>query len=120
MEGLVLSDRLCNLHVPTTMVKNGEYSGNMRISCSTLRVEKENCEDLTIQQFANFSLIFLFSLVLRNPDAMTRGESILGEGEIVFLDATTHLYNRSCPSVRRSVRQSVRTALFSNIENRSF
>ena len=45
-----------------------------------------------------------------------------------FLDATTHLYKRSCPSVRRSVRPSVRRSvrrsvcpvLFSKIEKRHF
>ena len=33
-----------------------------------------------------------------------------------FLDATTHLYKRSCPSVRPSVRASVCPVLFSNDE----
>jgi len=33
-----------------------------------------------------------------------------------FLDATTHLYKRSCPSVRPSVRRMVRPQLFSNAE----
>ena len=41
-----------------------------------------------------------------------------------FLDATTHLYKRSCPSVGPSVgpsvRRSVRPVLFSKDENREF
>ena len=40
-------------------------------------------------------------------------------GEL-FLDATSHLYKRSCPSVRPSVRRSVCPVLFSNIEKRHF
>ena len=36
--------------------------------------------------------------------------------DFIFLDATTHLYKRSCPSVRRSVRRSVCPALLSNDE----
>ena len=35
---------------------------------------------------------------------------------IYFLDATTHLYKRSSPSARPSLR----TVLFSNVENRGF
>ena len=37
-----------------------------------------------------------------------------------FLDATTHLYKRSCPSVRPSVGPSVRPQLFSNDEYGQF
>ena len=58
------------------MVKNDEYSGNMRSSCSTLRVETEETgeteeaeetEDLTIQQFADFSLIFFIFCCVTEP-----------------------------------------------------
>ena len=47
-----------------------------------------------------------------NLAAVAKGSSF----EDLFLDATTHLYKRSCPSVGPSVRP----ALFSNIENRDF
>ena len=35
-----------------------------------------------------------------------------------FLDAPSHLYKRSCPSVRPSVRRSVRPALFSKVKGK--
>ena len=44
---------------------------------------------------SSFSFLFIFFLSLFPPS-------------FLFLDATTHLYKRSCPSVRRSVRPSVR------------
>ena len=52
----------------------------------------------------------------------------LGAGELAkilrFLDGSTHLYMRVCPSVRRmvgpSVRRSVRNLFFSNVKNGQF
>ena len=38
----------------------------------------------------------------------------------VFLDASSHLYKRVCPSVGRSVRPSVRNQLFSKSKNEGF
>ena len=39
--------------------------------------------------------------------ACTRLKTYLTSFDVLFLDATSHLYKRSCPSVRPSVRRSV-------------
>ena len=61
---------------------------------------------------------------LRIEEVLPSSLSSAHSENLFFLDATTHHYKRSCPSVRPSVgpsvRRSVGPALFSNIEKRYF
>ena len=56
--------------------------------------------------------------IKKKPDIPSAVRQAWEGGVTAFLDATTHLYRRSCPSVHRSVGPSVRTYVPSYFEQR--
>ena len=93
------------------------FSSSSNLECSIQNIFKFSFISVLIFIFsANFGIHLLdfFSLLVHRPV----GQSIclLVRNHYLFLDASTHLYKRLCPSVRRSVGPSVRRSVRPSVD----